>query len=84
MHYSGHLREAFCDWLDEDCPPAASVEVNYKPQRWPSEQLLRKMLACSDVMPRADYEEVVGWFGLDRSRRQTYGSVARALLDQQR
>jgi len=31
-HYPGHLREAFCDWLDEGCPPLARVEVNYRPQ----------------------------------------------------
>jgi hypothetical protein len=77
MHYPGHLREAFCDWLDEGCPPLASVEVNYQPQTWAAERLLRRMLRCSDIMPGDFYREVVGRFDLERSRRQTYGSVAR-------
>jgi len=81
MHYPGHLREAFLDWLDEDCPPAARVEVGYRPQTWPSERLLRRMVNCSDVMHGDLYREVVNRQGLDRSRRQTYGSLARVLVD---
>jgi hypothetical protein len=81
MHYPGHLREAFGDWLDEGCPPLAKVEVGYVPQTWPAEKLLRRMLNCSDIMPGEFYREVVERFDLDRSRRQTYGSVARVLLD---
>ena len=47
MHYPGHLREAFLVWLDEGCPPAASVEVNHEPEVWPAEKLLRRMLAVA-------------------------------------
>jgi hypothetical protein len=75
-HYPGHLREAFCDWLEEGCPPLARVEVNYRPQTWPAERLLRRMLNCSDIVPGDFYQEVVVRFGLNRSRRQTYGSIA--------
>jgi hypothetical protein len=39
------------------------------------------MLNCSDVMPAAYYQEAVERYGLERSRKQTYGSVARVLLD---
>jgi hypothetical protein len=81
MHYPGHLREAFCDWLDEGCPPLATVEVHYVPQQWRAEKLLRRMLNCSDVMPAGSYWEAVERYGLERSRKQTYGSVARLLLD---
>jgi hypothetical protein len=81
MHYGMHMREAFCDWLEEGCPPLASVEVNYEPQVWSAERLLRRMLNCSDVMPGDLYREVVAVHGLERSRKQTYGSLARVLLD---
>ncbi len=83
MHYPTHLREAFIDWLDEGCPPLARVEVGYRPQTWPADRLLKRMLRCSDVMPGDFYREVVERFGLERSRRQTYASVARVLLDRQ-
>jgi hypothetical protein len=81
MHYPGHLRESFHGWLHEGCPPLASVEVNYVPTVWTAERLLRRMLNCSDFMPGDAYREAVERFALDRSRRQTYGSVARVLLD---
>lgn len=81
MHYPGHLREAFCGWLDDGCPPLARVEVNYEPQTWAAERLLRRMLNCSDVMPGDFYREVARRYGLNRSQKQTYGSVARLLLD---
>jgi hypothetical protein len=79
-HYPGHLRQAFLDWLDEGCPPLARVEENYEPRTWPAERLLRRMLQCSDVMPGDAYRDAVERFGLERSRRQTYASVARLLL----
>jgi hypothetical protein len=82
MHYGSHLREAFYEWLDEGCPPLARVEVNYKDEFWSADRLLRKMLACSDIMPGDLYREVVERYELERSRRQTCGSVARVLLDQ--
>ncbi len=81
MHYGTHMRQAFCDWLDEECPPLASVEVDHVYMTWPAERLLRRMLNCSDVMPGAYYDEVVRQYELDRSRKQTYGSIARVLLD---
>jgi hypothetical protein len=81
MHYPGHMREAFCDWLADGCPPLASVEVNYELQTWTAERLLRRMLKCSDVMPGGLYGEAVALYGLERSHKQTYGSLARVLLD---
>lgn len=81
MHYPGHLREAFCEWLDEGCPPLAKVEVRYVPETWPAERLLRRMLNCSDIVSGCFYEDVVERYGLERSRKQTYGSLARVLLD---
>jgi hypothetical protein len=40
------------------------------------------MLGCSDIVPGGVYCEAVERFGLDRSRKQTYGSLARVLLDE--
>ena len=82
MHYPGHLRDAFYEWLEEGCPPLASVEVNYEPQTWEAERLLRKMLACSDVMPGGLYREIVEQYEFERVPSQSCGSVARALLDE--
>lgn len=82
MHYGTHMRNAFYNWLDEGCPPAASVEVHYQPQVWPAERLLRKMLNCSDIIPGHIYQDATARFGLERSRKQTCGSVARILLDE--
>jgi hypothetical protein len=81
MHFPGHLREAFCDWLEEGCPPLARVEIRYQAETWPAERLLRKMLNCSDIVPGDFSREVVERFGLELSRKQTYGSLARLLLD---
>jgi hypothetical protein len=82
VHYPGHLRDAFLDWLDEGCPPLARVEVNHEPQTWTAEQLCRYMLRCSGIMPGEEYRWYVEQLGLERSRTQTYGSVARVLLDE--
>jgi hypothetical protein len=79
MHYGRHPRQAFCDWIDEGCPPLATVEVNYRPRVWTAEQLLQRMLNCSDITPGSFYAEAVETLGLQRSR-QTYGSVVRELL----
>jgi len=81
MHYPGHLRDSFLEWLNEDCPPLARVEVDHTFVTWPAERLLQRMLRCSDVMPGSVYGDTVERLGLDRSRRQTYGSIARVLLD---
>lgn len=81
-HYGTHLREAFCDWLDEGRPPLAQVEVNYEPQTWEAERLLRRMLNCSDVLPGSVYHDVAAELDADPAPKQTYGAVARALLDQ--
>jgi hypothetical protein len=79
-HYPSHLREAFCEWLDADCP-AARVEVNYEPQIWPADRFLRRMLNCSDVMPGWFYEDVVERYELTSSRKPSYGAIARLLLE---
>jgi hypothetical protein len=79
MHYGTHLREAFCDWLDEGCPPLAAVEEDYRLTTWPSERLLRTMLRCSDMLPRSQHEAAIDMLRFDPG--SSYGSVARAMLN---
>jgi hypothetical protein len=75
-HYPGHLRGAFCDWIDEGMPNVATVEVNYEEQQWPAERLLGKMWNCSDIMPSGLCSE------LDMELGSTYAMAARGLLEQ--
>jgi hypothetical protein len=78
MHYPGHLRDAFVQWLDEGRPDTATVEVDYEPRQWAAERLLGRMVHCTDVLPGYAYDEL----GLDC--RQTYGAVAQQLLAERR
>lgn len=73
MHFGTHWREALYEWLDEGCPPLAQVEVDHQTQTWPAERLLRRMLACSDIMPGDFYRDVVDLFDLTRSRKRPVG-----------
>jgi hypothetical protein len=51
MHYAGHWREAFCAWIEEGTPPLARVEVDYEPVTWTAEELLGRMVHCTNIMP---------------------------------
>jgi hypothetical protein len=73
-HYGGHLREAFCDWVDAGCPADAVLEVHYEETVWPAERFLKLMQRCSDVLPR-DYA--------DELDAGTYGAASRKLLREQ-
>lgn len=77
-HYPGHLREAFLDWIESDCPDTATVEEGYEPQVWPAERLLGVMWNCSDIMP--------GWLCelIDLRRGTTYARAARGLKSERR
>jgi hypothetical protein len=82
MHYGGHLREAFCDWIANDCPADAELEVDYELVTWPAERFLRQMVRCSDILPGSVREDVEAMFPRIAESRVagTYGSVARWLL----
>jgi hypothetical protein len=64
-HFPGHLRAAFCDWLEDGqcqagavCRPAtAVVEENYEPTEWPARRLLGVMTHCTDVLPRFNCDQ---------------------------
>ena len=78
MHYGTHMRQAFCDWVDEGMPPLAAVEVNYEPVTWPADKLLGRMCHCSDIMPRDTCDQ------LELERGSTYARAAQRLLAAQR
>ncbi len=50
MHYPGHMRDVFAQWVEEGQSPLATVEVQYEAQHWPAEKVLRRMWHCSDTM----------------------------------
>ena len=61
MHCGGHLRDAFCQWLDDGMPPDIEMDVcfggfnnpaaRWESQTWPSEKLLGRLCHCTDIMP---------------------------------
>ncbi len=84
MHYGTHLRQAFCDWVDEGLPAIATVEVNYEPTSMDWDQFMRRMERCSDVLPgetwsqlREEYGDT--WDEDGDGPKASYGSVARWL-----
>ena len=89
MHYGGHLREAFCDWIAADCPPKVELEDDYEPVIWSAERFLRRMLRCSDVLPGYVRDDVESMFP-EITEPETgaalysYGGVARWLLANER
>ncbi len=74
MHYPGHVREAFLEWLDEfgsEVPPDTPR----------SREMLFSVFNCSDILPSAYCDQ------LDIRPGHTYDRAARDLLrwyDQQR
>ena len=74
MHYGTHMRQAFCDWIDEGMPPLAGCEENYTPITWTAEKLLGRMSHCTDIMPGSLCDE------LDLERGSTYARAAQRLL----
>lgn len=77
MHYSGHVREAFANWVYEGMPETATVEVDYEEQEFSSEELVGEMGGCSDIMPSILCDE------LQLPQGSTYGQAARRLLGEE-
>ena len=73
MHYPGHIRQAFEDWVYEGMPDVAIFEVAYEPTELPARQLLGKLWHCSDIMPSILCGE------LDMPQGSTYAAAAQAL-----
>ncbi len=78
MHYGGHLRGPFCNWVEEGMADLATLEVGYEERRVPAEEFLATMSECSDIMPGwlcTELEEI----GVELPLR-TYGAAAESLL----
>jgi hypothetical protein len=84
MHYPGHLREAFLDWVEDGCPPTAVVEVEHEPVTMPADTFLYRMMRCSDVLPEYGRELVHAALDDDDDADVwSYAQAARLLLDHQ-
>jgi hypothetical protein len=82
MHYGGHLRAVFCDWVDHGCEAEVFPETGDMPDVISREQFLTLMSRCSDAMPDSAYANLE-WFFANSDEEQpwsTYGSVSRFLL----
>ena len=78
MHYPGHIREAFEEWVEAGMPPIAALEVQYEPRQVPASRLLGMLWHCTDIMPgnlRQQLEDDLP--GLKGCR--TYAAAAQAL-----
>jgi hypothetical protein len=78
MHYPGHIREAFTDWIYDGRPDMAIIEVDYEERQFPAEHLLLQLWRCTDIMPGHACEE------FDIPRGSTYASAAQAEMRRRR
>jgi hypothetical protein len=78
MHFGGHLREAFGDWVDDGMPDNAAVELNYELVSLTAEKLLGRFVHCSDIMPGDLCSQ------LDMRPGTTYAQAAQRLLRERR
>jgi hypothetical protein len=47
MHVGGHLREAFCDWVEQGMKGKPKIDYEPVEVKW----LLVRFWHCSDIMP---------------------------------
>ena len=73
-HFSGHLREAFIDWINAGCPPIVFLDDGEQ-YSW-DHDFLDLMTDCGDVVPGV-YCEMVGV-----ERGTTYAQLAAHLAPQ--
>jgi len=75
MHCQGHVREAFCEWLEAvDSRQAGlgdSEFVAWNDERFSIPRLLGQLQHCTDVLPGEFYR------GLELTGRQTYAAAVR-------
>lgn len=53
MHYPGHERDAFINWVDEGFPWEAAMEIDYTPVKIHQQDFLRRFAVpgCTDIVP---------------------------------
>ena len=82
-HFPGHLRSAFEQWLDDDMPDQATIDINYEDVAEPAPRFLARFPDCGDILPRDCRDMVNGHLGLDEGDDgycSTYGEAAERLL----
>lgn len=86
MHYGGHLRRSFLNWIGEDMPDEVEVEDEFAAEgvvSVPWRTFLGQMLGCSDWVPQSTVESVFGTYFPDEDDvldPYTYGGIARWFL----
>ncbi len=80
MHFGGHWREAFCDWVDAGCPAEVELEVSYEPTTWDRRRFLGKMSHCSDVLPQETSASLCERFPQLEDGRRSYAAAAQFIL----
>ena len=80
MHFPGHKRGAFSDWVAAGMPEEAEMEVNYEHETWPADEFLRDFLGCTDAIPKDLRRDLEVATGLDEERLMTYAHAAHELL----
>lgn len=89
-HYGGHMRDAFCELIEEWAaagkPPASwPLEEDFSEEEWPTPTFLREFLGCTDILPRSDRDLVLGILGEDDEQEViTYARAASRLLSRAR
>jgi hypothetical protein len=76
MHAGGHLRDAFVDWVEDDCPdeiPAEGQVTFCDGQPRTADRLIGQLWHCSDIMP----VDLCG--ELDMPQGTTYASAVQQL-----
>src|SRR6266852_3241817 len=58
MHYPSHLRDRFCQWVEEGMPETATVEIDYEVKDEPARDFAFRFLGCTDLMSRLEREHV--------------------------
>ena len=80
MHFPGHKRGAFSNWVAAGMPEEAEMEANYEHETWPADVFLRDFLGCTDLVPKDLRRDLELATGLDEERLMTYAHAAHELL----
>lgn len=90
MHYPGHLRDRFCQWVTEGMPETATVEIDYEVSEEPAHDFAFRFLGCTDLMPRIERERVAELLDLVAGEDEygeswdgTYHAAAQAWLQRE-
>lgn len=81
-HFPGHLRSAFTDWIEADCPMGATVvEHGHQLHEISGGALCAWLRDSTDVLPKESCQGVADHLGFDGDLAgMSYGDAANALI----